>query len=327
MLKVALIGCGFMGCMHAGCYKNIKNVELAAVADVRYEKAAAAAEGTSAKIFADGKDLIAEGGFDIIDICLPTHLHAEYAMLAMEKAPYVFVEKPVALTAEEADAMIKKAAETGARVQVGQVMRFWDEYTVLTGIIKSGKYGKIINANFRRISPVPTWGWDGWLLDANRSGGAAQDLHIHDVDYVLSVLGEPKRYCSAKNKIGERNAYIASLFTYDDCVVSLEGTWDLPGSYPFTAGFRVVFEKATVEYAAGKLFLYDENGVSEIAIEKKAVEGEGYEGGNISDLGPYFNEILYFCDRCAAGEEIGIATLAEGTASLKFVLKEIAADA
>ena len=84
MLKVGLIGCGFMGAMHANCYKNIKGVEIAAVADIRREKAEAVAAGTNAKIYSDGRELIEAGGLDIIDVCLPTYLHAEYGMLAME---------------------------------------------------------------------------------------------------------------------------------------------------------------------------------------------------------------------------------------------------
>ena len=196
MLKVGLIGCGFMGAMHANCYKNIEGVELVALADLRADKAAELAVGTNAQLFGDGKELIERADVDIIDICLPTYLHAEYAMLAMDKVKYVFVEKPVALTKEEGDMMIEKSRKTGAQVQVGQVIRFWDEYVELRKIFKSGVYGKVVNANFRRISPRPTWGWDNWLLDTARSGGAGQDLHIHDVDFVLSLFGEPKEFFS-----------------------------------------------------------------------------------------------------------------------------------
>ena len=76
MLKIGLIGCGFMGAMHANCYKNIAGVELAALADIRPEKAAALAEGTNAKLYGDGMDLIRGAKLDVIDICLPTFLHA-----------------------------------------------------------------------------------------------------------------------------------------------------------------------------------------------------------------------------------------------------------
>ena len=91
MIKVGLIGCGFMGTMHANCYKNIEGVELVALADIRTECAEKLAEGTSAVIYGDGKDLINNADVDIIDICLPTYLHSEYAICAMSKVKYVFL--------------------------------------------------------------------------------------------------------------------------------------------------------------------------------------------------------------------------------------------
>ena len=324
MIKVGLIGCGFMGSMHANCYQNIKNATVTAVADLRRDKAQALAALSGAEIYADGKDLIANADVDVIDICLPTYLHAEYAMLAMEKTKYVFVEKPVTLTLSESEALLEKAERTGCRVQVGQVIRFWDEYVALRDILASGKYGKVVNANFRRLSPIPTWGWDNWLLDASRSGGAGQDLHIHDIDYVLSLFGEPKKFFSTKSTLGIENDYVATLLQYEDFVVSVEGTWALPESYPFTATFRVVLEKATLENAGGKLMCYDEKGAHEIKIEKATLAGEGYAGGNLSDLGGYYNELLYFIERAEKGEKIEQATLADAVASLSFVLEELA---
>lgn len=323
MLKVGLIGCGFMGTMHANCYKSIEGVELVALADLRKECAQKLAEGTNATLYGDGKDLINNADVDIIDICLPTYLHSEYAIAAMDKVKYVFVEKPVALTKEQGEAMIKKAQETGANVQVGQVIRFWDEYVELAKIIKAGTYGKVLNANFRRISPIPTWGWENWLLKNELSGGAAQDLHIHDVDYVLSQFGAPKVVKSVKNKMGEKSSYINSLFEYDDFVVSVEGTWALPGTHPFEATFRVVFENGVVENAGGKFMLYTDSEAKEIVIEKKEGLGEGFEGGNISDLGGYYNELVYFTDCVKNKKAVEKATVKDGVESLAFVLEEI----
>ncbi|MBR0189729.1 MAG: Gfo/Idh/MocA family oxidoreductase [Clostridia bacterium] len=322
MIKVGLIGCGFMGAMHANCYKNIDGVKVTALADVRKEKAEELAFGTDAAIYGDGKDLIEKADVDIIDICLPTFLHAEYALLAMDKVKYLFVEKPVALTNEQATKMLEKSKKTGCQVQVGQVIRFWDEYVELKNIIESGKYGRVINANFRRLSPRPTWGWKAWLLDDKLSGGAAQDLHIHDTDYVLSVFGSPEKIYSAKNVAGEKNSYINTLMLYKDFTVTVEGTWDLPATRPFEASFRVVFKKATVENAGGKFMLYTDGKAEEIKIEKKKLAG-GVEGGNISDLGGYYNELVYFTDKAKSGEKIEKATLCDAAKSLEFVLGEI----
>ena len=323
MLKIGIIGCGFMGTMHANCYQNIPGVELVAVADVRRETAEALAQNSNAVMYGDGKELIADADVDVIDICLPTYLHAEYAMLAMEKVSYLFVEKPVALTNAQADAMLEKAEKTGCQVQIGQVIRFWDEYVKLRRIVESGVYGKVVNANFRRISPRPTWGWEDWLLKTELSGGAAQDLHIHDMDFALHLFGMPKQLQTVKNIIGERNSYIHSLLRYDDFVASVEGTWDLPGSYPFEATFRVVFEKAVIENAGGKLMCYTDAGAEQIIIDKAELIGDGFAGGNVSDLGGYYNELVYFTDCAKQGAKVTQATLSDAAASLQYVLKEI----
>lgn len=323
MLKVGLIGCGFMGTMHANCYKNIDGVEIAALADLRKEKAEELAVGTNATIYIDGKDLIANADVDIIDICLPTYLHAEYAILAMDKVKYLFVEKPVALTKEQGEKMLEKANSTGCNVQIGQVIRFWDEYVKLNEIVNAGTYGKVINANFRRISPVPDWGWNDWLLKTELSGGAAQDLHIHDMDYVLSLFGEPNSIKSVKNFKGETNSYINSLLTYDDFVVGVEGTWGLPTTHPFSATFRVVFENGVVELDGGKFMLYTNDSAEEIKIDKKEISGANAGGGNISDLGGYYNELVYFTDCAKNNAKIAKATLYDASQSLNFVLEEI----
>ena len=328
MLKVGLIGCGFMGTMHANCYKNLAGVEIAAVADVRREKAEEIASGTNAQIFGDGTELIENADVDVIDICLPTYLHAKYALAAMDKVKYLFIEKPVTLTVKESEELLKKQKETGCEIQVGQVIRFWDEYVALRDIVKSGKYGKVANANFRRISPSPDWGWNNWLHDTKLSGGAGQDLHVHDIDYVLSVFGEPKKLYSVRNIIGEGNSYVNTLLQYDESVITVEGTWNLPASHPFQATFRVVFENAVVENDGGKFMLYTKDGAEEIKIEKKQMVSDSGTQGNISDLGGYYNELYTFTQCAINGEAIKDATLAQASDSLKFLLdKELAFNA
>lgn len=322
MVKVGLIGCGMMGIMHSNCYKNLKNVELVAVADVCTDKAETIAKGTNATVYGDGRDLIEKADVDVIDICLPTFLHAEFALLAMDKVKYVMVEKPATLTVEESEALLKKQKETGCQVQIGQVIRFWDEYVELQKIIQSGEHGKVVNANFRRISPSPNWAWKNWLHDVSMSGGAAQDLHIHDIDFVLSVFGEPEEMFSVSNIIEEENSYINTIMKYKENVVTVEGTWGLPTSYPFSATFRVVFEKATVENAGGKFMLYKDGEAKEIEIEKKDLSAATKGNGNISDLGGYFNELSYFTECAAQGKKIEKATLEMAAASLKFLLEK-----
>jgi len=322
MLKIGMVGMGGISKSHRAAWKQIEEAQVVCVCDIRPEMADAAAEDTGAKAYYDFDEMLAAEKFDILDICLPTYLHADFALMAMDKVKYLFIEKPVALTVAESEALLAKQQKTGCQVQIGQVIRFWDEYVALRQIVASGKYGKVVNANFRRISPSPDWGWNDWLLNPALSGGAAQDLHIHDIDYVLSLFGEPRKIYSVKNVLGEGNSYVSSLLQYPEHVVSVEGTWYLPGCHPFQATFRVVFEKAVVENDGGKFMLYTTAGAEEIKLDKKEMVSTGGTQGNISDLGGYYNELKYFVGQAAKGAAIEEATLSSAAASLKFLLEK-----
>ena len=326
MLKVGLIGCGFMGGMHAACYKEIEGAQLVAVADVRAEKADEMAKKYGVtEVFSTGKELIEKADVDIIDICLPTFLHTEHAELAMKKGVHVFIEKPVCLTKEEGERLLAIEKETGAKVQVGQVVRIWDEYVWLKNAVDSKEYGEIKSAVFQRLSSTPTWGWENWLHDPERSGSVALDLHIHDVDYMRYILGEPDSFTS----VAERNEkgvieQIFTTFKYGKKVVTVEGCWDYPVDFPFEDSYRVKFEKATVVFKPGQGITVYPNEGGQIKPEIiPSFQGENDIGGNVSDLGGYYNELKYFVDRLSANEPLEIAPLSEAVKSVNLVLNEI----
>ncbi len=325
MLKVGLIGCGFMGGMHSACYKVIDGVEIVAVADVRPEKAEEIAKVHGAQIFSSGEELIEKADVDIIDICLPTYLHTEHAVKAMKKVKNVFIEKPVCLTKEEGKLLLETQKETGANVQVGQVVRLWDEYKWLKEVADKKEYGEIKTAVFKRLSNTPTWAWDNWLHKAECSGSVALDLHIHDVDFMRYMMGEPDSFHSdaARNEKGIIEQ-IFTTFTYGDAVVSVESCWDYPADFPFTAGFCVKFERATVVNDANGLNVYlNDGGVIKPEIISEFT-GDNEIGGNVSSLGGYYNELKYFVEKLTANEPLEVAPLSEGVKSVELALDEIA---
>ena len=104
------------------------------------------------------------------------------------------MKKPVALTKEEGELLLATQKETGAKAQVGQVVRICDEYVWLKEAADKKEYGEIRTAVFRRLSAPATWAWEGWLDDAARSGSMALDLHVHDVDFMRYLMGEPENF-------------------------------------------------------------------------------------------------------------------------------------
>lgn len=331
MLKVGLIGAGFMGGTHAACYKElgVDGVLLTAVADLDNEKAKAVAERTGAKTYSNADDLIANADVDVIDICLPTYLHSEYAIKAMEKVKAVFIEKPVALNKKQAKELLEAQEKTKTQVMVGQCLRLWPEYMWLKETEENGTYGEILSAVFKRVSPKPEWAWDNWLHKVECSGSVALDLHIHDADMVRFIMGEPNEITSKASRDEEGVIQqIFSTYSYNDPdrLIVAEGGWNYPSTFPFCMEYRVKFEKATAVFDSTKtpaLVVYtNDNGIIEPEIKREVTETSDV-GGNISDLGGYYNELKYFTQQVQAGLPIEIAQLSEGVKSLELVLDEI----
>lgn len=322
MAKIGLIGCGFMGNMHSACYKAL-GVKVHSVADLRTEKSKKVANNFDSVIFGDAKSLIENARIDTVDICLPTYLHAEYAIMAMQHGKNVFIEKPVCLNMDDAKKLLKVQEETGAKVMIGQVIRLWNEYVYLKNVADKGIYGKILSATFRRLSAEPAWAWNGWLHDVEKSGSSSLDMHIHDVDYIRYLMGEPEDLISIAQC--KKNGAIDHIFTsyrFKNSVAHTECSWDHPEEFPFKGEFIVRFEKATASYENGILTVYKYGEKSFIPEIKKQDIGK-LTGGNISDLGGYYNELKYFVNCLDSNKDIEISTLSESVKSLDLVLNEI----
>ena len=323
MLKVGLIGCGYMGTMHANCYKALADqVQVAAVADVRKEKAEEIAAMFGAEIYPDAQALIENAQVDYVDICLPTYLHAQYAASAMQHGFHAFVEKPLCRTREEAAYLLKVQEETGKMVQVGQVVRFWDEYEWLKNVKEKNTYGKVVTGMFTRLSPRPEWAWEGWLHQFEKSGGMALDLHVHDVDFIRYLMGEPKKIlaCGIQEKDG-LSEYMTTTYLYDGAMCQAEGSWNYPADFRFSMAYCVKFEKATVYFdsGTGEFTVYPVDGENFTPVIEKSFEGTA-GSGNISSLGGYYKELRYFAMLLENPALPQIASLKEGARSVELSL-------
>lgn len=327
MIKVGLIGCGGMGNVHAQCYNALgENVKLVAIADRVPEKREQAAQKYNCEVYETGADLIQNADVDMVDICIPTYLHTTHAVQAMKKGLHVFIEKPVCLNEAEAKLLLETEKQTGVKVQIGQVIRFWDEYKWLKSVIDSGEYGKLISGVFTRLSASPKWSWEDWYFDPDKSGSMALDLHVHDVDFVRYILGEPKNVFSKATRNNE--GVIQQIFTsydYNSATITTEGCWDFPESFPFTMAYRVKFEKATAVYdstANPTLVVYKQDGKLIPELQKEFEQDEDM-GLNVSSLGAYYNELKYFTDILQNDGHSDIAPLSEAIGSVKLAWKEI----
>lgn len=243
MITVAILGGGFMGASHAACYRALGDrVRVKTVASRESERAAAVAASVGAGLTADLGAAIGDPAVDVIDICLPTPLHRETAEAAFAAGKHVLLEKPIALTLADADAIIAAAAASGRVLMVGLVLRFWPEYVELQRRVESGELGRALAVSTFRLSPPADW--NDWMSDPSRSGGVAVDLLVHDFDQMNWLLGAPRRV----HAVAPHPGHVMAVVEYDGAHGVAEGSMAMPGSYPFSSNVRVLCEHGVAEY-------------------------------------------------------------------------------
>ena len=262
LLRVAVVGFGFMGRMHYGCWKKIRGAKVVALCDKDTAQFKAPIQGGNvagadastdfgdAVIYDDFDRMLAEAKPDVISLTLPTPLHVPLTVKALNAGISVLCEKPMALDAAACAVMLKaaKQAPHGARLMIAQCLRFWPSYVYLKKLVDSKKYGKVVAASFRRFSAPPGWGkGKSWFVDESKSGGVALDLHIHDTDIVNFLFGQPKAVTSTASYAKDGSMqYISTLYDVGGAAVTAEGSWVMTPTFGFEASYIATFEKAVV---------------------------------------------------------------------------------
>ena len=289
MYKVALVGVGGISGAHIPAWEDMENAELVALCDIRPERTESFAE--TKHIYTDFEEMLEKEEFDILDICLPTYLHADYAVKAMEHGKHVICEKPISMNKEDVDRVYSTAEKYNVKFMVAHVLRFWPEYELLKEIFDTKKYGKLLSGTMTRLGCYPKWSWDGWMMDEKRSGLVPFDLHIHDLDYMVYAFGKPQVAYQYRSKLPDQD-FITINYNFGDFSINTEASW-YATSYPFTAEFRFQFEDAVVANENGKMIIYLRN---DEKIDLSA-EAEGDTGDiNLPKSDAYANEIKYFFD-------------------------------
>jgi predicted dehydrogenase len=294
MLHAALIGFGGIAQAHKNGYAKLEQegkVKLVAVCDIRKEVFEKAVEinlksDTSMKVdfhaYTDLEEMLANEQIDFIDICLPTFLHKEYAIRMMERGYHVLCEKPMSLNFDACQEMLEAEKRTGEHFMIAQCLRFFPDYEYLKECMTDNRFGKVLSAQFSRISPPPVWGWQNWFMNPELAGGCITDMHIHDIDIARYLFGEPEAVsCRAGHSVSQYDTVQTALF-YGGTPVTAIGDWTL-SKVRFCASYRVDFKEATVIMEGGKVTVYPKGEDEPFAPELKIMDG-------------YTAEISYFCD-------------------------------
>lgn len=324
MLKVGLIGFGFMGRMHFDNYERLMKegaqIKLTSICDLRIEELKnGAAWGNIAtaqevydltpyRLYDDINTMLENEEFDIVDIALPTPLHAELACSLLKRGIHVLCEKPVARTSDEAWSMVEASKTSGKTLMIGQCLRFWPAYEYLKEVVADGRYGNVTSGSFFRGGASP----QGWFLDNEQSGGCLVDMHIHDTDVINWLFGKPDKVSTIARNVIPGSGYdiVSTNYIYPDGkVLNAQADWTLQGSFGFSMTFRVNFE--------GGNLVFENN-----QLKVNPNDGEGFVAELSPDMG-YYREIRYFIESIMNGEPVSVCLPESAAESLVIVEAEI----
>ncbi|MHA0857736.1 Gfo/Idh/MocA family protein [Paenibacillus sp. CMAA1364] len=327
MLKVGLIGFGFMGHMHFDNYVRLasegEQVQLVAICDIRIDELKKSAivgniatdkseyDLTPYNLYDNVDAMLANEELDVVDICLPTYLHADLTIKMLEKGLHVFCEKPVAFDSKDGWKMVETAKRNGKTLMIGQCLRFWPAYEYLKECVVDGRYGKVKSGHFFRGSGFPQ-GWEDWYLDGSKSGGNIMDMHLHDTDMINWLFGMPDQVSALgrKDDSGSRYDAVSTNYIYPDGkVLNAMSDWTLQGDFGFAMTYRVNFEGGNL------VFENDE-------LKVNPSDAPGFVAELIEDRG-YYREVKHFIQSINSGEQITICTPESCVNTLEIIEAEL----
>ncbi len=279
LIRIGVIGTGAMGQNHVRIYSEMDGVELVGISDIDKKRVEAMATQFKTKAFTDYKKMLAEG-LDAVSVVVPTKLHKQVVLDALDAEVHVLVEKPIADTTENADMMIAAAKKAGKILMVGHIERFNPAVIKLKEIIDSGALGKIVSISTKRVGP-----YNPRIRDV----GVILDIGVHDIDVISYLYG--KRINSVFAVAGadihsfEDHASIILRMNHNFAGV-VETNWLTPHKVrQLTAiGVKGV---AYLDYIKQTVQLHDNKWIRKAKIEQSE---------------PLKNELVYFIDCVTAGK-------------------------
>jgi predicted dehydrogenase len=267
MVGIGITGLGFMGMIHYLAARRARGAEVVAVRSRDPKKLAGdwtsiqgnfGPRGTQMDLSGiarhrDFEGLLADPRVDLVDLCVPNDRHAPMAMQALKAGKHVLVEKPIALTTADADAMLAAAGASGRMLMVGHVLPFFPEFAFAHEAVQSGRFGALRAAHLYRVISKPDW--SSGIADPERSGGPAIDLHIHDTHFVALIGGTPRAVYSQGITEDGAVVHLHTQYLYDSpnlAISCVSGALTQAGR-PFAHGFELYLERATLAFEFANL--------------------------------------------------------------------------
>ena len=309
MVRIGIVGIGFMGRIHYLASQRLSGAKVTAVCSRDPAKLAGdwrntrgnfgpepgRVDLTGVKTFAALDQLLADPDIDLIDVCTVTNQHAPIALAALKAGKHVLVEKAISLAPEDADAMLAAAKSAGKLLMIAHVLPFFPEFKFAAEAIRGGEHGKVVAAHFKRVIARPDWSAD--IGDAAKTGGPAVDLHIHDTHFIGLVCGVPKQVFAVGTIEGGVVSYLTTSYLYGPggpAVTCSSGAVCM-GGRPFVHGYEIYLEKASL--------VYDSGGTPLTLLTADGKSSQPQLAGGGDPLAAFTDEIQAAADGIKAGKE------------------------
>ena len=298
-MKVAIIGCGFMGFTHAETYLSMSNVELVGMCGMK-ERDRKRVVDRGIPYFETMEQMIAEAKPEVINICLPTHLHKEMTVKAASAGIHVICEKPMAGNLADAKEMIQVCKQNKVRLFIAHVLRFFPSYQNIAAHVRRGEIGDLGVINTRRVVAHPGKEPGSWYNDDAKSGGVVMDLMIHDTDFVSSLLGEADTIYALKRKTAEKQYALVTIKFMNGTIANMEALWGYAG--PLTFSCRISGRKGVIRFnSESSSSIRTIKDMQEEALSGSATEAVRLQSPLLRD--PYQTQLEHFITCIKDGAE------------------------
>lgn len=231
-LRAGVIGLGMMGQTHSRAYVENSLSELVAVADLNIELAEKVSKELGVKLYTDYREMLKKEDIDAVSICTPDHLHKEMAVTAAEFGKDMLIEKPIAISSEEGEQIIKAAESAKVKLMIAHCLRFDPGYWQTYEAVRRGDIGKVVHFFARRNDLVS----DALRLTGRKRTTVVYYLAVHDIDAIRWILdSEVERVYAESNSVvfkdeGLDDSVLVVLKLKNGCVGAIETTWVLKDS-------------------------------------------------------------------------------------------------
>ena len=324
MFRVALVGAGGMGSLHANCYSNIQLSTLVGVMDIREDAARILANKHGAEAFTDFDAMLTALKPDVVDVCCPTPWHVDYVCRSAERAKELGIvgistEKPMARSLQDCQRMIEECENANIPLFVGHVVRFFPEFALAKKEVDAGSVGNPAAVRTRRGGAMPK-AWNDWYGNFEMSGGLALDLIIHDFDWLRWTFGEVERVFAkgtGKTQLPNLEYALVTLRFKSGVIAHVEGTWADP------SGFKV-----SIEIAGDQGLLESNFNMPATPPFTQALRGEGEARKGVvvpespTGINPYEAELCHFLE-CLRLGSTPLVTPKDGMEAVRISLAAI----